>query len=38
MLDKVGMHGADTAEQSFTDVVVPAANLLGPAEGEGSAR
>lgn len=35
VLDKVGMHGADTAEQSFTDVVVPAANLLGPAEGEG---
>lgn len=35
VLDKVGMHGADTAEQSFTDVVVPAANLLGPTEGEG---
>jgi acyl-CoA dehydrogenase len=35
VLDKVGMHGADTAEQSFTDVRVPVANLLGGEEGQG---
>jgi alkylation response protein AidB-like acyl-CoA dehydrogenase len=28
-LDKLGMHAQDTAELSFTDVRVPAANLLG---------
>jgi alkylation response protein AidB-like acyl-CoA dehydrogenase len=28
-LDKVGLHGQDTAELSFTDVRVPAANVLG---------
>ena len=28
-LDKVGMHAQDTAELSFTDVVVPKENLLG---------
>jgi alkylation response protein AidB-like acyl-CoA dehydrogenase len=28
-LDKIGMHGQDTAELSFTDVRIPAANLLG---------
>ena len=33
-LDKVGMHAQDTAELSFTDVRVPAENLLG-VEGEG---
>ncbi|GAC57990.1 acyl-CoA dehydrogenase [Gordonia hirsuta DSM 44140 = NBRC 16056] len=33
-LDKVGLHAQDTAELSFTDVVVPAANLLGE-EGAG---
>jgi alkylation response protein AidB-like acyl-CoA dehydrogenase len=33
-LDKLGMHAQDTAELSFTDVRVPAANMLG-AEGGG---
>jgi len=33
-LEKVGLHAQDTAELSFSDVRVPAANLLG-AEGEG---
>jgi alkylation response protein AidB-like acyl-CoA dehydrogenase len=33
-LDKMGMHAQDTAELSFTDVEVPAANLLGE-EGQG---
>ena len=33
-LDKVGMHAQDTAELTFTDVRVPAENLLG-VEGEG---
>jgi len=33
-LDKVGLHGQDTAELSFTDVRVPKANLLGE-EGQG---
>jgi alkylation response protein AidB-like acyl-CoA dehydrogenase len=28
-LEKVGLHGQDTAELSFTDVVVPKENLLG---------
>ena len=28
-LDKLGMHAQDTSELSFTDVAVPAANLLG---------
>lgn len=35
VLDKVGQHGADTAEIAFTDVAVPASNLLGPDEGQG---
>ncbi|AII09303.1 acyl-CoA dehydrogenase [Rhodococcus wratislaviensis] len=34
VLDKVGQHGADTSELSFTDVRVPVANLLGE-EGQG---
>lgn len=34
-LDKVGMHAQDTCELFFDDVRVPAANLLGPAEGKG---
>jgi alkylation response protein AidB-like acyl-CoA dehydrogenase len=33
-LEKAGMHAQDTAELSFTEVRVPAANLLG-TEGEG---
>jgi alkylation response protein AidB-like acyl-CoA dehydrogenase len=33
-LEKIGMHAQDTAELSFTDVVVPKANLLGE-EGQG---
>lgn len=28
-LDKIGLHAQDTAELSFQDVVLPAANLLG---------
>ena len=28
-LDKLGLHSQDTAELSFTDVRVPAANVLG---------
>ena len=38
VLDKVGQHGADTSELSFTDVRVPAENLLGPNEGQGFAQ
>src|SRR5450755_1119252 len=35
-LDKVGLHAQDTAELFFSDVRVPAANLLGgPDEGQG---
>lgn len=33
-LEKVGLHGQDTAELSFTDVIVPKENLLGE-EGQG---
>jgi alkylation response protein AidB-like acyl-CoA dehydrogenase len=32
-LEKVGMHAQDTAELSFTDVRVPAANLIGELNG-----
>lgn len=35
VLDKVGQHGADTAELSFSDVRVPVGNLLGGSEGRG---
>ena len=34
-LDKIGMHGQDTCELFFDDVRVPAANLLGGADGKG---
>ncbi|MFD8534444.1 acyl-CoA dehydrogenase family protein [Streptosporangium canum] len=34
-LEKIGMHAQDTAELFFDNVRVPAANLLGPAEGQG---
>ena len=34
-LDKLGQHAQDTAELSFTDVHVPAQNLLGDCEGHG---
>jgi acyl-CoA dehydrogenase len=35
ILDKMGMKAQDTAELFFEDVRVPAANLLGGAEGKG---
>lgn len=35
ILDKIGQHTADTSELSFTDVRVPAENLLGGVEGRG---
>ncbi len=34
-LDKIGLHAQDTAELFFSDVRVPASNLLGPEEGHG---
>ena len=34
-LDKIGLKGNDTAELFFDGMRVPAANLLGPAEGMG---
>lgn len=34
-LEKAGMHGQDTCELFFDEVRVPAANLLGAAEGRG---
>ncbi|MEU1549847.1 acyl-CoA dehydrogenase family protein [Nocardia sp. NPDC005745] len=38
ILDKIGQHGQDTRELSFTDVRIPAANLLGTQEGTGFAQ
>ena len=35
LLDKIGMKAQDTAELFFDEVRVPAANLLGAAEGQG---
>jgi acyl-CoA dehydrogenase len=35
VLDKIGMHGQDTAELFFDDVHVPVENLLGGVEGQG---
>jgi alkylation response protein AidB-like acyl-CoA dehydrogenase len=34
-LDKIGMHGSDTSELFFDDVVVPVDNILGGVEGQG---
>jgi long-chain-acyl-CoA dehydrogenase len=34
-LSKMGFHGHDTAELSFTDVFVPDENLIGGSEGKG---
>jgi acyl-CoA dehydrogenase len=38
LLAKIGLHGNDTAELFFDEMRVPAANLLGPAEGQGFAQ
>lgn len=38
VLDKIGQHGQDTRELSFTDMRVPVANLLGGVEGRGFAQ
>jgi acyl-CoA dehydrogenase len=35
VLEKVGQHGQDTRELFFSDMRVPAANLLGDKEGQG---
>ena len=35
VLDKLGAHGQDTRELSFTDMRVPAANIIGGAAGDG---
>ncbi|MGW0037672.1 acyl-CoA dehydrogenase family protein [Gordonia sp. NPDC003376] len=35
VLKKIGQHGQDTRELSFTDMRIPAANLLGGVEGQG---
>ncbi|EGD54423.1 acyl-CoA dehydrogenase family protein [Gordonia neofelifaecis] len=35
VLEKIGQHGQDTRELSFTDMRVPADNLLGGVEGQG---
>jgi acyl-CoA dehydrogenase len=38
VLDKIGLHGQDTAELFFDDARVPAANLLGGEQGRGMAQ
>jgi len=35
VLEKIGQHGQDTRELSFTNMRVPVANLLGGVEGQG---
>ena len=35
VLQKIGQHGQDTRELSFTDMRVPVGNLLGEQEGQG---
>ncbi|WP_082569615.1 acyl-CoA dehydrogenase family protein [Knoellia sp. Soil729] len=35
VLQKIGQHGQDTRELSFTDMRVPVGNLLGDEEGQG---
>jgi len=35
VLHKIGQHGQDTRELAFTDMRVPARNLLGEVEGQG---
>ncbi|NLG46303.1 acyl-CoA dehydrogenase family protein [Gordonia sp. (in: high G+C Gram-positive bacteria)] len=35
VLDKIGQHGQDTRELAFTDMRIPASNLLGGVEGQG---
>jgi len=35
VLEKIGQHGQDTRELTFTDLRVPAENLLGGQEGQG---
>ena len=35
VLHKIGQHGQDTRELAFTDMRVPAQNLLGGVEGQG---
>lgn len=37
-LEKLGLHGQDTSELFFDDVLVPADNLLGGEEGKGFAQ
>jgi acyl-CoA dehydrogenase len=37
-LDKIGLEAADTSELFFSEVSVPAANLLGTEEGQGFAQ
>ncbi len=36
ILDKIGQHGQDTRELAFTDMRVPAANLLGASRARAS--
>ncbi|MDI9916560.1 acyl-CoA dehydrogenase family protein [Rhodococcus sp. IEGM 1379] len=38
VLEKIGQHGQDTCELSFTDMRVPVENLLGGVEGKGFAQ